>query len=201
MKPILQDFPESFETERLTIRAPKPSDAIEVNQAITESIDELRPWMAWATEAPTPEQTAETVRRAHGRFLLREDLMYLILLKGAETLVGCSGLHRIDWDIPSFEIGYWVRTSHAGQGYITEAVSGLTAFAFEQLGAHRVFIKCDAKNVASAAVAKRAGFEYEGLHRCETRDHFGQLRDTLYFAKVRIDDEARVTDETEVDEK
>lgn len=145
--------------------------------------------MSWAKEAPAPEQTAETIRRAHGRFLLREDLMYLLLLKGTETLVGCSGLHRIDWDIPCFEIGYWVRTSFAGHGYITESVRGLAAFAFEQLDARRVFIKCDAKNVASAAVARRAGFEYEGLHRCDTRDHFGHLRDTLYFAKVSRDEE------------
>lgn len=189
VKPILQDFPEAFETARLVIRAPQPSDAYEVNQAILESLNELRPWMAWAKESPTLEQTTETVRRAHGRFVLREDLMYLLFLKSTETLVGCSGLHRIDWDIPSFEIGYWARTPYAGQGYITEAVRGLSTFAIEQLDARRVFIKCDAENAASAAVAERAGFILEGRHRCDTRDHFGKLRDTLYYAKVHADDE------------
>ena len=33
-----------------------------------------------------------------------------------------QGLHRIDWAVPKFEIGYWARTSHAGRGYITEDV-------------------------------------------------------------------------------
>lgn len=185
MHPILREFPERFETDRLIVRAPLPSDAQQVNTAVIESFDELRPWMAWAKEKPTLEQTAETIRRAHGQFLLREELMLLLFLKDGETLVGSSGLHRIDWDIPSFEIGYWVRTSYGGRGYITEAVRGITQFAFEYLDARRVFIKCDAMNTRSAAIARRAGFDYEGIHRCDTRDHFGKLRDTLYFARIR----------------
>lgn len=187
MEPILKDFPEQFETERLLIRAPRPDDAEEVNQAIIESIDELRPWMSWAKEKPTLSQTAENMRRAHGKFVLREDLMYLITFKQPDSrsgklLVGCSGLHRIDWEIPCFEIGYWVRSCFAGNGYITEAVRGLTDFAFEQLGARRVFIKCDERNKPSAAVAERAGFRLEGIHHCDNRDHFGVLRNTIYYA-------------------
>lgn len=190
MNPILRDFPTYFETERLIIRAPEPEDAAVVNQAVIESINELRPWMAWAKENPTIEQTAENIRRAHAKFLLREDLMYLLTLKESSSqtgkpLVGCSGLHSINWEIPSFEIGYWARSTFAGKGYITEAVRGLTDFAFSQLGANRVFIKCDVKNVRSLAVAERAGFEKEGLHRHDARDHFGNLRDTLCFATTK----------------
>ena len=44
--PILMDFPESFETERLVIRSPLPGDGPEMYRAVSESFGELTPWMA-----------------------------------------------------------------------------------------------------------------------------------------------------------
>ncbi|WP_312151082.1 MULTISPECIES: GNAT family N-acetyltransferase [Paenibacillus] len=55
--PILLDFPESFETERLLIRAPLWGDGVSMYEAIRESIDELRPWMAFAQVIPTLEES------------------------------------------------------------------------------------------------------------------------------------------------
>lgn len=43
--PILMDFPESFETERLLIRSPLPGDGPEMHAAIKESLGQLTPWM------------------------------------------------------------------------------------------------------------------------------------------------------------
>jgi len=128
------------------------------------------------------------VREGQLKFLAREDLWMMLTLKEDGRIIGGSGLHRIDWSIPKFEIGYWARTSHAGRGYITEAVNGITRFAFEQLGARRVAIRCDLKNTRSAAVARRAGYTLEGTFRHDARDHIsGGLRDTLIFAQVRAD--------------
>jgi len=186
VEPILRDFPDRFDTERLTIRCPQPGDGAEVNAAVIESLNELRPWMAWAQTAPTVAESEADVRKAHTRFLLRESLRLLLFLKGTHTLVGSSGLHYIDWSVPRFEIGYWARTSYAGQGYISEAVVGITDFAFQTLGAKRVAICCDAKNERSAAVARRLNFAFEGRLRCDSRCPLtGALRDTLVFAKVK----------------
>ena len=88
--------------------------------------------------------------------------MLLLFLKGTGTLVGSSGLHRIDWEVPKFEIGYWCRTGFTGRGYVTEAVRGISAFAFDVLGARRVEIRCDSRNLPSARGAERAGFRLEG---------------------------------------
>ncbi len=183
-KPILIDFPYSFETERLTIRGPLPGDAIPLREAVLESQAELVPWMPWAQQVPTEEEYEVRVREGQLNFLAREDLWMMLLLRNTGTIIGNSGLHRIDWDVPKFEIGYWVRTSYAGQGYITEAVNGLTAFAFDVLGARRVEIRCDVKNVRSVAVARRAGYTLEGTFHNDARDHFDQLRDTYIFAKI-----------------
>ncbi len=184
--PILLDFPYSFETERLIIRGPLPEDAAPLHEAVLESQAELAPWMPWAVGVPTVEWYRVRVREGRLKFLAREDLWMMLTLKDSGLIIGGSGLHRIDWSVPKFEIGYWARTSHAGQGYITEAVNGITRFAFEQLGAERVEIRCDVKNVRSAAVARRAGYTLEGTFHRDARDHHsGELRDTFIFAKVK----------------
>lgn len=184
-RPILLDIPDSFESERLVLRAPRPGDGATLNAAVIESLPELRPWMSWAMQMPTLADSEEYVRRAAVKYAAREALPLLIWHKATGALIGGSGMHGIDWEVPSVEIGYWVRTSQAGQGYITEAVNAITHFAFEVIGAHRVEIRCNEGNVRSAAVARRAGFELEGILRNEARDHILELRNTMVFARVR----------------
>jgi len=190
MNPLLLDFPDVFETERLTIRSPMPGDGIELQAAVAESLDDLWPWVPWADHLPTVEEDEELVRKGRTRFLLREDLWLLLFLKGTHTMVGGSGLHNINWRVPRFEIGYWVRQRFAGQGYISEAVRGITRFAFETLGARRVEIRCDARNARSRAVARRAGYALEATLRQHDRSPDGELIDTLVFVRLEPPEEA-----------
>jgi len=190
-KPILRDFPESFETARLVIRAPLPGDGAEMCAAVTESLPELRPWLPWAQDTPTPEGYEENVREARAGFLLRKDLRYQLYLRSAPgTLVGSSGFHAIDWDAGRFEIGYWLRTRFAGQGYMTEAVRGLASFAFRELRANRLEIWCDSRNERSADVARRVGFVHEGSFIDHTRAMDGTMATGLCFRMLRSESEA-----------
>src|SRR5262245_52633377 len=122
-KPILLDFPDSFETERLIIRAPRIGDGQILNEAIVESLPNLRTWLFWAQRLQTPQETEEIIRHAVARWISREDLWMLLFRKSDGLFVGRSGLHNIDWNTMRFEIGYWIRTSLEGQGYISEAVA------------------------------------------------------------------------------
>lgn len=184
MNPLLLDFPDSFETERLFIRCPRPGDGPTVNAAVRESLEALKPWMPWAQNEPTLDESETVSRRGHANWHKREDMpLYLFLHDG--TFVGGSGLHRMDWDVPKLEIGYWLRTSCQGRGLMTEAVLGIAEFAFRYLHAERLEIRCDALNLKSKAVAERAGFPLEAHLRHEARDHFGVLRDTLIYARLR----------------
>ena len=182
--PILRDFPESFETERLLIRRPLPGDGLEMHAAVNESLDELLPWMDWPEQHKTVEDSEEKARLNRVRFLERSDLLLLLFLKGTNTLVGGSGLHRMDWSVPRFEIGYWCRTRFVGSGYITEAVRGITTFAFERLGARRVEIRCDTLNRRSVRVAERAGYRLEGELRNAEVGAEGEPRNVLVFSMI-----------------
>jgi RimJ/RimL family protein N-acetyltransferase len=182
--PILRDFPDSFETDRLLIRCPMPGEGLAVNTAIVESLEHLKPWMEWAQTAPTVDQTEERLRRARSHWLERSDLPLGLWRKGTGEYVGGSGLHRIEWQVPRMEIGYWCVKRFEGQGYITEAVRGVTTFAFEQLGASRVEIRCDVINTRSQAVAVRAGYTLEGELRNNGRRVDGTLRNTLVYSML-----------------
>jgi RimJ/RimL family protein N-acetyltransferase len=186
-KPVLLNFPDSFETERLLIRAPRAGDGQAVNDAVRESHENLKPWMPWAKSIQEVEQTEENVRRGAVRWILREDLWMLLFRKSDGLYVGGSGLHRIDWSVPAFEIGYWVRKSLEGQGYISEAVAGITNFGFEVIGGERIEIRCDTRNIRSANVAKRAGYSLEGTLRHDGWANDGILRDTHVFGMIRSD--------------
>lgn len=183
--PILLDFPDEFTTERLLIRAPRPGDGPTLHAAVKESQAFLRPWMPWAQNLPTPEEYEVIARQGAARFLKREDLWLLLFRRQDGVMVGGSGLHRIDWRVPCFEIGYWVREPMQRQGYISEAVRGITSFAFATLNAERVEIRCDTRNTPSANVAKRCGYTLEGTLRHDARDNDGNLRDTYIFGMTR----------------
>ena len=58
--------------------------------------------------------------------------------------------------------------------------------AFERLAAHRVAIRCDDANTRSQRVAKRCGFEIEGVLRQHALDMAGRPRDTR-LSRVRRD--------------
>ncbi|AIQ39327.1 GNAT family N-acetyltransferase [Paenibacillus sp. FSL R5-0912] len=183
--PILISMPESFESSRLLIRAALWGDGAAVNEAVQESIAELSPWMPWAQHIPSVEESEASLRKSRLQFLERKDIRLLLVKKETGHLVGSSGLHRIDWQVRKFEIGYWVRTSCAGQGYITEAVSAIADFAVQELQAARLEIRCDSRNTQSARVAERAGFTLEGILRNDKLDVQGALRDTMIYSKVR----------------
>ena len=187
-------IPEQFESERLTIRAPRIDDAKEVNAAVRESLDMLAPWMPWANRPPTLKESRENQQRAREKFLAHEDFRLNAFFKGTETFVLGSGLHRVDWDVPKVEIGYWVRKQFAGQGYVSEAVNAITDFAFRVFGANRVEIRMDDDNMRSWKVAERCGFEREAVLRNECRKLDGTLRDTRVYSKIRSESEDHGSD-------
>src|SRR6478672_11639379 len=189
MEPILIDVPEPIETERLVLRVPRAGDGRLVNDAIAASHAELAPWMPWAGSMPSVDESEAHCRRQQARFLLREDFVYFMLARDASggdgELVGATGLHRIDWTLRKFEIGYWRKTGCEGRGFVTEAVRALSRLAFDTLDARRVEIRTDDNNASSWRVAERAGFTLEALLRFDSATPGGEPRSTRIYARVR----------------
>jgi RimJ/RimL family protein N-acetyltransferase len=79
------------------------------------------------------------------------------------------------------EIGYVVNPDFGGHGYATEAVRRLLGLAFDDLGLHRVIARVDARNDASARLARRLGMRQEA-YLVRNEWFKGEWTDELDFA-------------------
>jgi RimJ/RimL family protein N-acetyltransferase len=183
MEPLLIECPAEFSTERLLLRTPRAGDGKLIYPSVFESLEELKLWMPWANDEYNEDGAEEWCRRAAAYFITREQLQFLILSRGGEH-VGTIGAQKFDWNIPKGEIGYWLRTSHTGQGLMSEAVNALTQFLIETLQFKRVEIRMDEKNSKSWRVAERCGFQLDGTFVHDSRALDGSLRNTRIYSRI-----------------
>ena len=178
---------EELRGERVMVRPYRESDAQALFEAIAESRDHLRPWLPFADEHQTVDESRHWIIKQSANWILRDDLMLSIWEQASGRYLGGTGLHPHDWEIGYFEIGYWVRASAEGYGYVTEAVHLLTDYALDTLKANRLEIRCDELNARSAAIPKRLGYVLEGRLRNDVATTDGRLRTTLVFSLIPED--------------
>ncbi len=158
-----------IETERLVVRCYNPSDAQMLAEAVTASVEHLKPWMPWVYSEPEPLQVkVDRLKRFRGEFDLGEDYIYGIFNKDETRLLGGTGLHTRIGD-EQLEIGYWIHKDFINQGLVTESTAALVKVAFEIVHVHRLEIHCDPGTFASAAIPRKLGFTHEGTLRAKTR--------------------------------
>lgn len=185
--------PDRIETERMVLRPVREADAEALIEAIDESRAELTEWMAWAPSMRTVDDARDFCRRVE-RFWRDpdgDDFMLGMFLREGGRFLGGTGFHRAQWYIPSVDIGYWMRTSEVGKGYMREAVAGLTRVGFGELGMQRMVITCASTNDRSRRVAEACGYQLEATLRNHDRMPSGDLRDTLVFSLIDTDDVVR----------
>jgi RimJ/RimL family protein N-acetyltransferase len=147
--------------EDLLLRPFRPDDTVQLYCAVKESLNQLKPWMSWATEAYTETTARDYITIARSRW---EERTYyaLAITRAGELLGGCtlSSIHPL---YHFCNLGYWVRTSCHGQGIAGRAAKLGARFAFEQLGLIRVEIVIAVGNQASLRVAEKIGAHDEGV--------------------------------------
>jgi RimJ/RimL family protein N-acetyltransferase len=180
-EPILIDLPNQLAGARVLARHYRDDDAAALHATIEVSRDHLRRWLPGFDHQRSLDDIRESIRRSQAQWALREGFsMGLFLLDG--TLIGDLRLRPTNWQIPAFDIAYWLRPDATGHGYAAEAVRLLTSFAFERLGARRVAINCNPANTRSASLAQRLGYLLEGRMRNSAIGPNGQPCDLLLFA-------------------
>lgn len=141
----------------LVLRRWGSDDAPRLLAAIRASLPELRGFMPWAMDDPTPASVEAFLASRSGASL------GFGLVDASGELVGGAGLH--DRRGPGIlEIGYWVRSDRTGRGYATAMAGALTEVAFERFPLiDRIEIRCDPANGASAAVARKLGYTLDRI--------------------------------------
>ncbi|MFD2177085.1 GNAT family N-acetyltransferase [Veronia pacifica] len=173
-----------METERLRLLPPSMELQPDMLEAIIESKAELSVFLLWVPYALTQQDSVRNTQTAILNFEnFEEELRYSIVEKASNRFIGAIGLIIRDKSVPFFEIGYWLRSSSVGKGYMAEAVKALEKYAFMELNAKRIEIRAAEGNKSSRAVAERVGYKLEAMLVNERRLPSGELGNTAVYMK------------------
>ena len=171
-----------MESDRVVLLPPSMDLIDKVHEAILESQNELSVYLPWVQGAlADPEKNMKDAIEKYESF--QSELRHFIFDKHSGQVVGAAGLMIIDKDVPFFEIGYWVRTSYAGKGYISESVKLLENHAFHKLDAKRIEIRAAEQNSKSRTVAERLGYQLDATFMNDHRLPSGELSNTVVYSK------------------
>jgi RimJ/RimL family protein N-acetyltransferase len=176
-----------IQTPRLVLRCWQPADAALLADAVTASLDHLRPWMPWVHVEPEElEAKVQRLRGFRAQFDTDQDYAYAILSPAEDEVVGGTGLHARVGE-GTLEIGYWISAPHVGKGLATESTAALTRAGFEIHGLERMEIRCDPANEASASVPRKLGYTLEATLRANVPGVDGARRDTMVWSLLRAE--------------
>jgi RimJ/RimL family protein N-acetyltransferase len=175
-----------IETSRLIIRPVRLGDEVPIYQSITNSIEVLRKWQAWA-QNPSMDATREFVQR--GVFAWESgmiaDFPMVMLHKQDQKIIGAVGYNdRCNLSEGLYEIGYWCDIDYQGQGLVTECANALAHYAFEALQAKDVVISMQTQNKKSKAVAERLNFNKIGIKERDPMDCVSDKPEKNYIFSV-----------------
>lgn len=146
--------------ERVLLREVRPSDVNERyyawmnDPAVTQHLE--------SRFVPQPMERLE----AYVRDLLgsKDSIFLAIVLREGDRHIGNIKLGPIDWIHRRAEVGLLIGERDCwGQGYATEAISLVTAYAFRTLNLRKLTAGCYGNNVGSVRAFEKAGFSVEGV--------------------------------------
>lgn len=144
----------------LLLRPWRADDLLALRAAIDESLPEVQRWLPWGKEEPSSlEHLAARLERYAQDFSANTTWRFALVDDADGALLGTGALLRCA-EPDALEVGYWVRTSAAGQGLATRAAAALVRHAFDAHGVARMELWTLPGNDASMAVARRLGFSW-----------------------------------------
>lgn len=154
------------------------------NQEVKKSLAELSPWLGWATQTYRAEDSYEYLQGCIQEWEKGKEFNYMILDENKNFMGMISALNIKEKD-KCLEIGYWISSAYAGNGYMQEAVK-LLEKEFFGLGINRIVIHTDVLNKKSANVPQKLGYVLEGVQRqSQWNEKEKTYRDINTFSKLR----------------
>ena len=149
--------------EKLTLKLRHEEDVENVFNLVDKNREHLRMWLPWVDSTLSQGDTRLYIQKCLDGFKERKTADFGIFYDG--TLVGSMGFNKIDLENSWAEIGYWLGEDFQGKGIITECVKAMIGYGFNDLGLHRIQIRCDSNNVKSKKIPEKFGLRLEGIIR------------------------------------
>jgi [ribosomal protein S5]-alanine N-acetyltransferase len=178
-----------LETPRARIRLPETSDALKLLQYRVENRAHLAPWEPLReSDYYTLSHCVRTI--AGGREHADCDRGYPLLVFDpgeASVLATFTFANIVRGAFQACHLGYGVAARMQGQGLMREVLEPGIAWAFSELGVHRVMANYMPRNERSARLLAQLGFEREGYAK-RYLQIAGVWEDHVLTARIRSDD-------------
>jgi len=173
----------TLDTARLGLRPFEPADAAAVHAHLGDGRIAAT---TLTVPHPYPQGAAEEfISRHPTSWREGRSATWAIVGRADGRLVGAMSL-RLTLAHHRGEAGYWIAVDEWGKGFATESLRRLIAFAFDELGLHRVEAHHFVENPASGRVMERCGMRREGVVRGAVFRN-GAPRDLALYAILRTD--------------
>lgn len=152
-----------LETERLTLRRITPDDT-QAWLAVWNHPEVLRYLFDFET-TPDEAEVKSIIEWADGIYNRKTGIRWAITLKSDGSMIGSCGFHLYNKTNRWAEIGYELHNKHWRKGIMSEAVTEMLRFCFDELQLHRIEANVTVGNDASAGLLRHLGFMLEGTWR------------------------------------
>ena len=164
--------PEPVVLEGHGVRLEPLSDA-HVPDLLEAADDEVFRWLPAAT--PATEDDMRQILRTH------PGLAFAVVVDGRAQ--GSTSYLDVDLAVAGLEIGWtWYARPLWATGVNPACKLLLLQHAFDELGAQRVTLKTDGRNLRSQSAIRRLGAAYDGTLRHHRLRSDGSVRDTAHFS-------------------
>lgn len=110
----------------------------------------------------TDEEVQDWLDRQRTRYAKYQFGLWAVLLKETDVMIGQAGLTYQPCEGEAvLEVGYLLKRRFWHQGYAREAAAGCMRYAFETLGANKVYAVIKSDNLSSVRVAMAVGMTKE----------------------------------------
>ncbi|MDP1729098.1 MAG: GNAT family protein [archaeon] len=175
-----------LQTKRLILRPFAKGDI----SNIVENINNLKV-TKWLLVVPYPYKRKDAIWwvencKEKAKAKPRKDYNFGIELKEEHKIIGGIGLHRVNKNNGTAELGYWLGEKYWRQGYGSEALENLINFAFNKLKLRRLGAEVFAENPSSGKLLEKYGFKREGLKRqAQICKADGKIKDEILYGLLR----------------
>lgn len=145
------------------------------------SLPEVSKYQQWGPN--TEEDTLTYVKQIMEDITKEQPSRYVYAIKkiSSDKVIGAAELFHLNQINKCAEIGYVVHPDYWGMGIGTLAANKLLEIGFSNLHLHRIYAKCDARNIGSAKVLEKVGMTLEGKRRHDMLLETG-WRDSLLYS-------------------
>ena len=174
------------------LRAPAADDWREWAELRAASRAFLTPWEpSWGDDALTRDNYRRRLRHYMQEWRAGEGFTFFICMSDTRRLAGGVSLSNVRRGVAQCaSVGYWMGEGYAGRGVMTEALTALLPFVFDELRLNRLESACLPSNEPSKAVLRKTGFTEEGLARHYLKIN-GRWHDHVLFGMLADDWRAR----------